>query len=82
MSVVRNINNALNKNRRILQGLILDGSEQIEITRDELMELGFRFKFSTHVKLNCDGIASHFCYDYGYMMIEKDYCRIVKVNLE
>jgi predicted nucleic acid-binding Zn ribbon protein len=42
-SMVRNINNALLKNRKVLETILPDGEETAKANRDKLQSLGFHF---------------------------------------
>lgn len=78
VNIVRNINNALVKNRRILEGFIADGEEMGKASREKLVEHGFQFKFVTHLYTNKKGNTYFFCYDMGYLPLENDWFLIVK----
>ncbi len=75
---VRNINNALAKNRRILEGIFPVGEEMAKVTRDKLMQKGFQFKYITHLYTNKKGSTYFFCYDVGYLPLENDWYLVVK----
>src|SRR4051812_13395528 len=75
---VRNINNALRKNRRILQDVLPPKDEMAKTTRNHLHENGFRFKYFTHTYTNKKGNTYFFCYEYGYLPLENDWYLVVK----
>lgn len=75
---VRNINNALGKNRRILEDVLPPHEETIKATRHKLLDAGFQFKYFTHTYITKKGITYFFCYDYGYLPLEEDWYLIVK----
>jgi len=75
---VRNINNTLRKNRRILHGLLSGNEEAAKTTKDNLIREGFRFKYMTHTYTNKKGNTYFFCYDYGYMPLEQDWYLVVR----
>lgn len=80
-SDIRNINNALRKNRRIL--LSVAGEEgKTKISRSKLNELGFNFKYFTHTYTTQKGTVYKLCYDYGYLLIDNDYFFVVKWGKE
>ncbi len=81
-NLVRNINNALSKNRRILESIISDGEEMAKTTKEKLIEKGFQFKYTTHSYTNKKGNTYFFCYDHGYLPLEHDWFLIVKRNEE
>jgi predicted nucleic acid-binding Zn ribbon protein len=75
---VRNINNALLKNRKILESLLPDEKKTANANRDKLMRLGFQFKYITHLYTTKDDKTYFYCYDYGYLPLENDWFLIVK----
>lgn len=77
-SYVRNINNVLRKNRRILQDMLVDGNEMTKTTRQKLSERGFQFTYTTHTYTNKKGNVYYFCYEYGYLLLEGDWVLIVE----
>ena len=72
---VRNINNILRKNRRILAELNPNG--KIKVHRDKLLEQGFKFSYFTNVYSTKAGKTYHYCYDQGYLALENDYYFLV-----
>jgi predicted nucleic acid-binding Zn ribbon protein len=79
-NLVRNINNALRKNRGILNELLPDKERMVKAKLDKLLELGFQFKYHTHTYTNQKGNIYHFCYEYGYLPIENNLFLIVRRN--
>jgi len=77
INLVRNINNALGKNRRILENFF-GKEEMIKTTKDKLLEKGFQFKYITHTYTNKKGNVYFFCYDIGYLPLENDWYLLVK----
>lgn len=77
-NLVRNINNALGKNRRILQSYLNEETEMCKTTKDKLLEKGFQFKYITHTYLNKKGNTYFFCYDLGYLPLDNDWFLLVK----
>ena len=78
-AVVRNINNILLKNRRILE-TILGQEEMQKVPKEKLLQQGFQFKHLTHTYTNKKGNVYSFCYEYGYLPLENDWCLVVKRN--
>ena len=76
--LVRLINNALAKNRRILQSLLPPDKETAKATRDSLLLKGFSFKYLTHVYTTKTGKDYYYCYEYGYLPLESDWFLIVR----
>lgn len=77
-SYVRNINNILRRNRRILEEALPVAEEMAKTTKAKLLEKGFQFKYLTHTYKNKKGNIYYFCYDYGYLLLESDWVLIVK----
>ena len=75
---VRNVTNALRKNRRILLDLLPDDGELSKTTREKLHHAGFNFKYHTHTYTNKKGNTYFFCYELGYLPLEQDRFLIVK----
>lgn len=75
--LVRNINNALLKNRRILEAAL--GTEEMQkLPKEKLLQQGFQFRFMTHTYTNKKGNTYFFCYEYGYLPLENDWYLVVK----
>lgn len=68
---MRNVNNILRKNRRILEELIPE--ETAKTTREKLMEKGFNFQYLTNTYRNNRGNLYYFCYEFGYLPLENDW---------
>jgi hypothetical protein len=76
-SLVRNVNNQLAKNRRILEEAIPGGEEMGKTNKEKLTSKGFSFKYLTHTYTNKKGNVYFFCYDYGYLPLEGDWYLVV-----
>jgi hypothetical protein len=72
---IRNINNILRKNRRILAELNPDGKTKIH--RDRLMERGFKFSYFTNEFVTRTGNTYRFCYDQGYLALDEGWFALV-----
>jgi hypothetical protein len=81
-NLVRNINNALGKNRRILENFFHTGEETVKTTKDKLLEKGFQFKYFTNTYTNKKGNVYFFCYDIGYLPLENGWYLLVKQKEE
>jgi predicted nucleic acid-binding Zn ribbon protein len=81
-NLVRNINNALSKNRRILESLIPEGQETAKANGEKLLAKGFQFKYGTHSYTNKKGDVYFFCYDMGYLPLENDWYLLVRQKEE
>jgi predicted nucleic acid-binding Zn ribbon protein len=77
-NLVRNINNVLIKNRRILSLALPEKEGMKKITRHKLLEMGFNFKYHTHQYQNQKGQIYYFVYEYGYLPLEDDWLLLVK----
>ena len=75
---MRNINNALSKNRRILEELLPEGEEMSKVTQDKLLQKGFLFKYVTHLYTTKAGKTYYYCYEYGYLPLDNDWYLVVK----
>lgn len=79
---IRNVNNALGKNRRILEALLPNGEATAKASRDKLIEKGFQFKYHTHLYNTQNGKTYFYCYEYGYLPLENNWYLVVKKNEE
>ncbi|WP_232335627.1 hypothetical protein [Mucilaginibacter arboris] len=75
-NLVRNINNILRRNRRILQQLNPTG--KTKTSRKKLDTLGFNFNYFTGIYQTKAGNTYNFCYDYGYLILSEEEILIVK----
>jgi predicted nucleic acid-binding Zn ribbon protein len=78
-NIMRNVNNQLRKNYRILSALNVDGKSKT--TRSKLISKGFDFDFFTNILKTNTGNTYYFLYDQGYMALENNYFVLVKKNL-
>jgi len=72
---VRNINNILRKNRRILAELNPEGKAKIH--QDKLLERGFKFSYFTNIYRTKTGNTYYFCYEQGYIRFDSGLCTLV-----
>ena len=72
---VRNINNILRKNRRILKEL--NPTEKGKVHKKKLVEKGFDFNYYTNIYKTQKGTTYYFCYEHGYMPLEDDFYFLV-----
>ncbi|GAB2800704.1 hypothetical protein GCM10027275_53500 [Rhabdobacter roseus] len=75
-NVVRNTNNQLRRNRRILEELCPD--DKAKTTKNTLLAKGFDFTLLTSVRPTQKGNVYYFVYDYGYLELDNDFYLIVK----
>jgi len=75
-NLMRNINNKLRKNYRILVEINVEG--KTKVTKSKLDSLGFDFEHFTNLKVYKNGSEYKFVYDYGYKLLDDDFILIVK----
>jgi predicted nucleic acid-binding Zn ribbon protein len=76
---MRNVNNKLRKNYRILSELNTEGKSKA--TRDKMINKGFDFDFFTNILQTKTGNTYYFLYDQGYRSLENDYFMLVKKEI-
>jgi predicted 2-oxoglutarate/Fe(II)-dependent dioxygenase YbiX len=81
-SLVRNINNALMKNRKVLESVLPKGEETAKANKDKLLRLGFHFKYMTHTYTTRTSKIYYYCYDHGYLPLDNDWYLIVRKKEE
>jgi hypothetical protein len=72
---IKNVNSILKKNRRILLEMNPDGKSKV--SREKLKSKGFNFTYFTSTYTTKEGAQYFYCYDQGYLPIEKEYCLLV-----
>ncbi len=72
---MRNINNILRKNRRILAGL--NPSGKTKVTKTKLLDEGFKFSYFTNEYITKSKNVYRFCYDQGYIALDKNLYTLV-----
>ena len=77
---VRNINNCLRKNRRILEENLV--GEKTTLSKQKLIDKGFNFKYFTNQIITKNNRAYFFCYEFGYLPLENELILIVKRKVE
>ena len=75
-NLIRNTNNRLRKNWRILEGLNPKGKGTI--SKKKLDMKGFDFNYITEVYTTKVGKVYYFCYDQGYSILENEMFMLVK----
>lgn len=73
--VVRNINNILRRNRRILQDLNV--KDKTPVKRKKMADKGFDWRYVTEQFSTKSGRTYSFCYDMGYVPLDDDTVLIV-----
>ena len=77
-NLLRNINNKLRKNYRILEEL--NPNDKTKATRAKLLIRGFNFEYFTNIYTTKSGNVYFFVYDQGYLPLEGEYYALVKRN--
>ena len=72
---MRNINNILRKNRRILAELNPTG--KATVTKTDLLDEGFKFSYFTNEYKTKTGKVYRFCYEHGYLQLENNLFALV-----
>ncbi|MEN2434293.1 hypothetical protein AAH994_02630 [Weeksellaceae bacterium A-14] len=76
-NLMRNINNRLRRNYRILAELnFSDG--KLKISKQKLVAEGFSFDYFTNFRVYKNGAEYRFVYDIGYKFLDEDWILIVK----
>jgi predicted nucleic acid-binding Zn ribbon protein len=75
-NLMRNINNRLRKNYRILEQL--NPNQKTKCTRDKLIQHGFNFNYFTSIYTTKAGATYYFVYDQGYLPLEEGFYALVK----
>ena len=76
---MRNVNNKLRKNYRILSELNPEGKSKA--TRTKLLSKGFDFEFFTNILHTKTGNTYYFLYDQGYLALDNDFYMLVKKDI-
>jgi len=75
-NLVRNINNVLKRNRRVLEELNPGG--KTKTTRKKLSAKGFNFDYFTSIYKTKSEKDYIFCYEYGYLFLDGDEVLLVR----
>ena len=75
-NLIRNINNILKRNRRVMEEL--NPSGKTKTTRERMASKGFNFKYLTHKYDTQKGDTYYFCYEFGYLLLDNDEVLLVK----
>lgn len=78
-NLVRNINNRLQRNYKILCEINRNG--KVKTTREQLNVKGFDFNLMTNIRQTTKGNTYIFLYDQGYTEIEKERYLVIKKQL-
>ncbi len=70
------INSILRKNHTVLSRICI--GEKVRTSKDKLLINGFNPDYHTHLLQTQNGNTYYFCYDYGFLFLNKDEILIVK----
>ena len=73
---MRNVNNILRRNRRILLEHNLNG--KTKIPKLILLEKGFKFNYFTNEYVTKSGKTYRFCYEQGYLELDEQKIALVR----
>lgn len=79
-NIVRNINNSLRKNRRILQESLK--GDTTKVSRQKLLDKGYNFTYFTNQSVTKNNHTYYFCYEFGYLFLDNENLLIVKRKQE
>ncbi len=79
-NLIRNTNNRLRKNYKVLTELNKSG--KTKVTRLRLYDRNFDFNFFTSTYTTKAGKIYYYVYDQGYLELENDYYLLIKKNLD
>ena len=75
-NLIRNINNRLRKNYRILEAF--NPKDKTKTTRTKLLAKDFDFNYFTSTYTTKAGKVYYFVYDQGYLELDNDFFALVK----
>jgi len=75
-NLIRNINNRLRKNWRILENL--NPNQKTKTTKSKLIANGFDFNYFTSIYTTKVGTIYYFVYDQGYLPLDNNFYALVK----
>lgn len=75
-NLIRNTNNRLRKNHRLLSELNETG--KTKVTRRKLLDGNFDFTYFTSIYTTKTGNTYFYIYDQGYLVLENDYYLLIK----
>jgi predicted nucleic acid-binding Zn ribbon protein len=79
-NLMRNVNNRLRKNYRILESLNPTG--KTKIGKDKLQRGGFDFSHFTSIYTTKAGTTYYYVYDQGYLPLADDFYLLVKKEIK
>ena len=75
-NLIRNINNRLRKNYKILSTLNPNG--KTKTTKTKLLDRNFDFQLFTSIYTTKTGNVYYYVYDQGYLKLENEYYLLIK----
>ncbi len=75
-NLMRNINNRLRKNYRILERL--NSKDKTKVRKEQLVEEGFYYEYFTSQHVTNSGSKYNYVYDQGYLPLDNDWYLLVK----
>ena len=75
-NLIRNVNNRLRKNYKILSELNTSG--KTKVTRTKLYDKGFDFQLFTSIYKTKTENTYHYIYDQGYLALENEWFLLIK----
>jgi hypothetical protein len=78
VNYIRNVNNILRRNRRILEEVMQGVEKTTTRSRVELARKGYNFDFVTCIFVNKEKETYYYCYEYGYKELDQEKCMIVR----
>jgi len=78
INYVRNVVNALKRNRRVLSELNTGPEGKTRVHRDKLIERGFNFMYHTNVHRTKAGNTYVFCFEQGYLDLGENWFMLVR----
>ncbi len=78
-NLIRNINNRLRKNYKILSEL--NASGKTKVSRAKLYDRGFDFQLFTSIYTTKKGSTYFYVYDQGYLALENELFLLIKRDL-
>jgi hypothetical protein len=78
VNYIRNVNNILRRNRRILEEFMQKRDSPLTTSRENLQKKGYNFNFYTSSYYNKGKeIIYYYCYEYGYAILDEERCLLV-----
>ena len=78
INYVRNVVNALKRNRRVLSELNTGPEGKTRVHRDKLIERGFNFMYHTNVHRTKAGNTYVFCFEHGFLELSENRYALVR----